>query len=321
VTADPGALKGQRVVVTGASGLMGFPIAMELASDNDVTAVARFSDNNRDADALEVAGAGVIRFDLADPDLSPLPDEADVVFHFGAMTAFPASATERALQMEVNARATGRLALRYRKCQAFVHASASIYQFQGERRLREEDPPGLINGINNYCASKIAAEQLLQFLSREHSIPTVMLRISSCYGPRGGSIPGRVFRVLAGEPVLIYAGIPNRYCPMYETDYVEKAIAAVSIASVPPEIINFAGSETCTIEEYCAIAAELSGQEAILQGSPDAIYPIWPDTSKMERLLGRTKVSPREGIRRVIESDPGTFSVRYAAWREPTETY
>jgi nucleoside-diphosphate-sugar epimerase len=321
MAADPGGLRGQRVVVTGASGLMGFPIAMELAPHNDLTAVARFSGNDRDAEALELAGARVVRFDLAHPDLSPLPDEADVVFHFGAITAFPATAAEREAQMEVNARATGRVALRYRKCRAFVHASASTYRFQGERRLREEDPPGLINGIDNYCASKIAAEQLLHFLSREHHIPIVMLRISSCYGPRGGSIPGRIFRVLAGEPVVIYAGIPNRYCPMYETDYVDKAIAAASIASVPPEVINFAGSETCTIEDYCAIAGDLSGQEPILQESPDAIYPIWPDTSKMERLLGRTKVSPREGIRRVIESDPGAFSVRYAAWREPTESY
>jgi nucleoside-diphosphate-sugar epimerase len=294
---------------------------MELASDNDVTAVARFSGNDRDAKALEDAGARVIRFDLANPDLRPLPDEADVVFHFGAMTAFPRSAAEREVQMEVNVRAAGRIALRYRTCKAFVHASASIYQFHGEHRLREEDPPGLITGIENYCASKIAAEQLLHFLSRENRIPVVMLRISSCYGPRGGSIPGRVFRVLAGEPVLIYASVPNRYCPMYETDYVEKAIASASIASVPPETINFAGSETCSIEEYCAIAAELSGKRPVLQESPDAIYPIWPDTSKMERLLGKTKVSPREGIRRLIESGVDALSSRYAAWQEPTESY
>jgi UDP-glucuronate 4-epimerase len=317
---EPRGLTGQRVVVTGASGLMGFPVAMELARDNLVAAVARFSSNDQDASALQNAGAQVIRFDLADPDLSPLPEEADVVFHFGAITAFPRSAGERELQMDVNARATGRIALRYRTCKAFVHASASIYQFQGEHRLREEDPLGLITGIENYCASKIAAEQLLHFLSREHGIPVVMLRISSCYGPRGGSIPGRVFRVLAGEPVLVYPGLPNRYCPMYETDYVEKAIAAASIASMPPETINFAGSETCSIEDYCSIAAQLSGKEAILQESPGAIYPIWPDTSKMERLLGATKVPPREGIRLVIESNPDAFSRRYAGWREPIET-
>jgi nucleoside-diphosphate-sugar epimerase len=312
-------VSGKRVVVTGASGLMGFPIAMALARDNEVTAVARFGGAGQDAKALQEAGARVVTFDLADPDLSPLPNDADLVFHFGAMTAFPRSPADRELQMDINVGATGRLALRYRECTAFVHASASVYQFHGERPLREDDPPGLITGLENYCASKVSAEQLLRFLSQEHRIPTVMLRISSCYGPRGGSIPGRIFRVLAGEPVMIYAGVPNRYRPMYETDYVEKAIASVAIAAVPAETINFAGSETCTIEEYCAIAGEIGGQEPILQESPEAIYPIWPDVSKMERLLGPTKVTPREGVRLVIESGSG-YGGRYAGWQEPSET-
>jgi UDP-glucuronate 4-epimerase len=292
---------------------------MELARNNEVTAVARFGGASHDAKALADAGARVVPFDLADADLSPLPDEADAVFHFSAMTAFPRTVADRELQMEVNVRATGRLAVRYRTCSAFVHASASVYQFHGERPLTEDDPPGLITGLENYCASKIAAEELLQFLSREYEIPTVMLRISSCYGPRGGSIPGRIFRVLAGQPVVIYPGIPNRYSPMYETDYVEKAIASVRIASVPPETINFAGSEPCTIEEYCAIAGDISGKEVRLTKSPDAIYPIWPDVSKMERLLGKTKVSPREGVRLVIESGPN-YGGRYAGWQEPSET-
>jgi UDP-glucuronate 4-epimerase len=311
-------LSGKQIVVTGASGLMGFPVAMALAQDNHVTAVARFGSNERDASALREAGARVVPFDLSNPDLSPLPTRADVVFHFSAMTMFPTNAAEREWQFEVNTRSAGRLALRYRDCSAFIHASASTYKFQPDRPLTEEDPPGLLTGLEKYGASKIAAEQLLQFLSREHDIPMVILRISSAYGPRGGSIAGRVDRVRAGEPVLIRAGVKNRYNPMFETDYVEKAIQSVSIASVPPETINFAGSETCSIEEYCAIAGELSGKEPVLDESPDAIYPIWVDTTKMERLLGKTSVSPREGIRMVLDSDP-TARGRWSGWKEPVE--
>jgi nucleoside-diphosphate-sugar epimerase len=317
VVADSG-LSGQHIVVTGASGNMGFPVAMALTRDNDVTAVARFRDE-ADAQSLRDAGATVVPFDQSSADLSPLPERADVVFHFGAMTAFPTSPEERRLQFEVNIRAAGRLAMRYRDCRAFVHASATTYKFQGERRHTEDDPPGLLNGLENYCASKIAAEQLLQFLSREHGIPTVMLRISSCYGPRGGSIAGRVERVRAGEPVLIYPGLKNNYCPMYETDYVEKAIASASLAATPPETLNFAGSETCSIEEYCAIAGELCGTEPILQESPDAIQPVWPDTTKMERLLGKTSVSPRDGIRMVLELGEGARFGRWSGWKEPSE--
>ena len=37
-------LSGKRVLVTGASGLVALPVAVELAKDNEVFAVARYSD-------------------------------------------------------------------------------------------------------------------------------------------------------------------------------------------------------------------------------------------------------------------------------------
>lgn len=311
-------MNGQRVLVTGASGLMGFAIAKELAADNDVVACARFGDDN-DVAALEAAGARIVRFDLAGHDLSPLPDSVDVVFHFGTMTAFPTTAEERAWQFEVNTQSTGRLAMRYRDCKAFVYASASIYKFQGERQLTEDDVFGVIEGLENYCASKIAAEQLLRFLSVEHDIPAVILRINSAYGPRGGSIAGRIDRVRAGEPIVLYPGVPNRYSPIYETDFVEKSIASAAIATVPPETMNLAGSETCSIEDYCTIAGELCGRPPVFVESPDAIAPLWTDPSKMERLLGPTKVSPRDGVRMVLAADPALRTSRWSAWKEPSE--
>jgi nucleoside-diphosphate-sugar epimerase len=313
-------LKGERILVTGASGLMGFAIAKALAPDNEVTACARFADAG-DAKTLEEAGARIVRFDLASRDLSPLPEAVDVVMHFGTMTAFPTTPEERAWQMEVNTQSTGRLAMRYRDCRAFVYASASVYKFLGAHQLTEDDPYGMSPGLESYCASKIAAEQLLHFLSREYEIPVVILRINSAYGPRGGSIAGRVDRVRAGEPVIIYPGVENRYSPIFETDFVEKSIASASIASVPPETINLAGSETCSIEQYCAIAGDLCGKEPILVESPEAIPPLWTDPSKMERLLGKTSVSMREGIRRVLDADPSLRFGRWAVWKEPSEPW
>ena len=71
-------LSGQRILVTGASGVVAFPVAKELAKTNEVYAVARFSDPAQKR-MLEEAGAHPIAFDLADPDLSPLPKSVDVV--------------------------------------------------------------------------------------------------------------------------------------------------------------------------------------------------------------------------------------------------
>ena len=53
-------LSGRRVMVTGASGLVAYPVAVELAKDNEVFAVARFSDPEQSR-CLERAGASRFR--------------------------------------------------------------------------------------------------------------------------------------------------------------------------------------------------------------------------------------------------------------------
>ncbi|GIX31316.1 MAG: putative UDP-glucose epimerase YtcB [Porticoccaceae bacterium] len=287
-------LRGKRILVTGASGVVAFPVAVELAKENEVYAVARFSDETQKR-LLEEAGARAIPFDLAQPDLSPLPRSVDVVIHYAVLPPTHPDA------YEVNAGATGRLARRYRDCEAFVHGSTgSLYQYQGERPLREEDPYGLHSSAENYAASKIAAEFLLKHLSIDYQLPVTIVRIFSFYGPRGGGVTQRVDQVARGEPISVYPGVRNVHTPLYESDYVEKTIAAAGIAKVGAEIVNLGGSEPVTTQEYCQIAGEILGREPIFVENSRA-WPIWADTTKMEKLLGPSKVSIREGIRRVIE--------------------
>src|SRR5690349_11473368 len=102
---------GRRILVTGASGGVAFPVAPELAKANDVFAVARFS-NPEQRRSLERAGAHPITFDLADPDLSPLPEAVDVVINYAVLPPTHQDA------YDVNAGATARLARRYRHCDA-----------------------------------------------------------------------------------------------------------------------------------------------------------------------------------------------------------
>jgi nucleoside-diphosphate-sugar epimerase len=106
-------LSGCRVLITGASGLLAFPIAVELAKSNEVYAVARFS-NPEQKRLLESAGAHTIAFDFAGHDLSPLPRSVDVVFNFAVL------GPKHTELYNVNAGAVGRLASRYRGCRAFV---------------------------------------------------------------------------------------------------------------------------------------------------------------------------------------------------------
>jgi UDP-glucuronate 4-epimerase len=289
-------LSGKRVLVTGASGLVALPVAVELAKNNEVFAVARYSDPAQ-AKLIEAAGAQAVKFDMANEDMSALPKSVDVVINYAVLPPNYGN-----LAYDVNTGATGRLARRYRDAEAFVHGSTgSLYEYQGERPLREDDPYGLHSAGENYAASKIGAEYLIKHLSIDYDLPVTIIRIFSFYGPRGGGVTQRVDQVARGEPVSVYPGVRNVHTPLYEDDYVEKTIGCAGIAKVGAEVVNVGGSESCTTQEYCIIAGEICGREPIFVENGKS-WPIWADTTKMERLLGPSKVSVREGIRRVLES-------------------
>jgi nucleoside-diphosphate-sugar epimerase len=305
------AVSGKRILVTGASGLVALPVARELAKNNDVFAVARFSDPAQKR-LVEMAGATAVSFDLADEDLSPLPASVDVVINYAVLPQGHKNA------YAVNAGATGRLARRYREAEAFVQGTTgSLYEYQGERPLREDDPYGLHSSIENYAASKIAAEFLLKHLSIDYQLPVTLVRIFSFYGPRGGTVTQRIDQVARGEPVSVYPGVRNIHAPLYEDDYVAKTIAAAGIAKVGAEIVNVGGTEAMTTQDYCEMAGELLGKKPIFVENSRA-WPIWGDTGKMVALLGPNTVSMREGIRRTVEATHERLSTQHHIVGLPT---
>jgi len=306
-------LSGRRVLITGASGLVAFPVAVELAKSNDVYAVARFS-NPEQKRKLEAAGVRTIACDIAASDLSPLPRSADVVINYAVL-----GPKDRNVY-EVNAVAAGRLARRYRDSEAFVHGSTgSLYQYQGERPLREDDPYGLHSSTEAYAASKIAAEILLRRLSEDYGLPMTLVRIFSFYGPRGGAVTQRIDQVAQGQPVSVYPGVRNIHTPVYEDDYVDKTIAAVGIAKTPVEIVNIGGPEPVTIQEYCEMAGEILGKKPIFVEN-SAAWPIWADTTRMVKLLGPCKVTVLEGVRRVIAAGQQARVGKHHVVGEPAAT-
>src|SRR6516165_7259799 len=125
----------QRILVTGATGRMGLPLALSLAVDNEVYGVARFTDPEARA-ALAAAGVTTIPFDLAESALDTLPVGVDYVLHTGGFT--PSRADPAASQFfEVNSQAVGRLLAHYRQVKGFLHCSTgSVYAYQGRRPLR-----------------------------------------------------------------------------------------------------------------------------------------------------------------------------------------
>ncbi len=253
-------LDGEKILITGATGKIAFPIARALAARNDVWGAARLR-NPADRDKLSEAGVRPVALDMSAPDFSDLPDDFSYVFH----AAVDTGTDDWTRCVTTNAQNSGELLHHCRAAKGFVFCSTgSIYGYQGQRPLTESDPPGAPLRAN-YSFSKVAAEAVCTWIAKQHRIPLTIIRICSTYGPQGGAPADRLEMMLAGKPIRLYPDKPNNYNPIYEDDYVELGIRAMEVADTPPVVVNWAGSETVSIEDYCAYMGELVGVDPIFE--------------------------------------------------------
>jgi len=290
-----GMLDSEKILITGATGKIAFPIARALAQRNEVWGAARLKEP---ADRQRLADAGVhpIALDMSIGDFTDLAADFTYVFH----AAVDVGAGEWTECVDTNAQKSGDLLYHCRAAKGFVFCSTgSVYGYQGQRPLRETDPPGVPLRAN-YSFSKIAAEAVCTWVAKQYQIPLTIIRICSTYGPEGGAPADRLEKILAHKPIRLYPDKPNNYNPIYEDDYVELAIKAMEVAATTPVVVNWAGSETVSAEDYCTYMGELVGVDPIFEYTADAHTPLWPDVSHMHEVLGPTRVPWRDGFRRMI---------------------
>ena len=290
-------LQNEKILITGATGKIAFPIARALAKRNEVWGAARLG-NPGDRDKLTAAGIRPLLLDMLGADFSAVPRDFTHVFH---AAVDPGQGDWRRCA-RTNGHNSGELLHHCRKAKGFVYCSSgSIYQYQGHRPLTEADGPGVPLRAN-YSFSKIAGEAVCTWIAGHFEIPLTIIRICSTYGPLGGAPADRLEMMLKEKPIRLHPDRPNNYNPIYEDDYVEFGIRAMEIAAIPPVVVNWSGSETVSVEDYCTYMGELVGVQPIFEYTPEAHTPLWPDVTLMHQILGRTKVHWRDGMRMMIEA-------------------
>jgi len=294
-------LAGQKILLTGATGQLAYSIGRSLAERNTIHAVARFgAEGSRER--LESAGLECIKFDYVSDDLAQLDDDYDYVLHL-ATTQSPGDLDfERAL--EVNAVATGRLMARFKEVKAFFFSSTcSVYEPNGQTPRKETDPLG--DGMRAHCPiysiSKIAAEAVVKFVSGQFGIPAVIARMNVGYGPGGGLPVMHMESIKRGDPIYLHSSKPNLFSPVHEDDYCRQLVQMLDVASTPPLLINWCGSQLVSAEEWCEYMAELLGTKVEFVYS-DEFFPCTPcDTTRLHQTIGETQVDWRDGVRRLVE--------------------
>lgn len=246
-------VKGKRVLVTGATGILGGWLTQALAEQGAEIAVllrdevpnANFYRLGLDRKVSIVRGA---LEDYASVERALNEYEIEICFHLGAQAIVTVGNRSPLSTFESNIKGSWIVleACRNSKLvKKLVFASSDKAYGDHEKLPYTEDMP--LQGLHPYDVSKSCADLLAQSYFHTYKLPVVVVRCGNLYG--GGDlnwnriIPGTIRSVLQGErPVIRSDGKPLRDY-LFVQDAVKAYLAAAG--GEPGEAFNF-GTETPT---------------------------------------------------------------------------
>ncbi len=292
-------MRDQKILITGPTGQVALPVALALARENEVWGAARFSDAAA-RKRLEDAGVHCVAMDLGDGDFAGLPADFDYVLNL-AVAKSPDGNFDADLR--ANGEATGLLMSHCRRARAFLHCSTTgVYQPAGHHVFRETDPLGDNHRVMmpTYSIAKISTEVVARTACRELRLPTTIARLCVPYGDNGGWPFYHLMMMKGGVAIPVHPDRPSRYTLIHEDDIIAMIPGLLRAASVPATIVNWAGQQHVSIEEWCAYLGELTGLEPRFEVTDKALDSVQVDTTRLQELVGPAKVSWEEGLRRMV---------------------
>lgn len=292
-------LAGSRILVTGATGQVGAPVAERLAMNADVWAVARFSDPAA-RDRLEAAGVHCVVGDLEAGDFDEVPDDVEYVLDFAV-----AKTNDFDRDLRANGEGLGLLMRHCAAARAFLHCSSTaVYQPDGHRAFVETDPLGdnhrPFGFMPTYSIAKISAEVVARYAARAYELPTTIARLSVPYGDDFGWPLFHLAMMRSGKPVPVHVNAPSIYNPIHLDDIVRSIPALLGAASVPATIVNWAGDDQVSIESWCTYLAEVDGIEARFEPTTHTIESVACDVTKFHAIAGPNEMHWRDGLAHMV---------------------
>jgi UDP-glucose 4-epimerase len=283
-----------RILVTGASGLLGEEVIARLSRHHHVIALGR----TRPLQTCEL-----IPLDLSsDWSIESLPERMDVVIHLAQSRhyrEFPAGAAD---VFSVNLRATAQLLDYAAKAQVrrFILASTGGIYRSAPSPITEDSELLAPSELGFYFATKLSSELLA---GTYRSLMDVhILRIFFMYGLQQRLemfLPSLARRIRQSQPVTLHGSSGIRINPIHVAD------AARTVKRVTeeggPKTVNVAGPEILSIRDI----AEAMGRGIDVQ----PVYDVFPrgndlvaSTDEMARLSTPPKIRLSDQIPKLLEA-------------------
>jgi len=259
----------EKILITGASGLLGFELNKKLTQNFEVFQVVKTYDKN--------LGKNQIVHNFLDKfDLSKFPRQVDYIFHlaqFRDFKNFPQNSNEI---LVVNTLSTLNL-INYgmdRGIKKFIYASTGGLYKELDLPIKEKDSIKKPSELDFYCASKLSSELLISSYSKFMDVQ--ILRPFFIFGPRQSDqmlIPRLISNINLGNTIYLSGEQGIQINPIFVKD---AATILATLLGVPGSLqINIAGNEVVSISQLAANIGEIIG-----------IKPIFSYQTKQKDLIG-----------------------------------
>ena len=283
-----------RVMVVGATGLVGSHLVTALEEDYIVHSVLRAEAGTEDHSARHHT------IDLASGwSAATLPEKVDAVVYLAQSNRFRELPEQATHVVTVNTASAVSMMNYARQAGAskFVYASTgSVYP--NSDLASSEQTPIIASSIRDfYTATKLCSEILLEAMADQ--IDLTILRIFFAYGRGQRSdmlLPRLVKRVRDGESVTLRGEDGFSLNPVHVSDVVRSTKASLSLSGV--HRINVAGPEVYTLRELTSVIGERLGRDPVFELQEADMNPgaTVGDVSMMSQLLAPPDITFSEGL-------------------------
>ena len=316
---DLDALKGARVLVTGAGGFIGSHLVEALVGRGaTVRAFVRYTSRG-DRGTLGVippatlAAVEIVQGDLRSADsVRAAMRDADIVLHLGALISIPFSYVSPDEAVDSNVRGTLNVLQAARDTptvRRVVHTSTS--EVYGTARYTPMDEAHPLQGQSPYSASKIGADKLAESFARSFGVPVTTLRPFNTYGPRQSTravIPTVITQLLKGPKITLGSLHPTRDF-LFVADTVQGFMRAAVAPGIERREINVGTGREISVGELVHAIGRIVGRTPEITSHDERVRPEASEVDRLcaanglarELLEWEPQVSLEEGLQRTVE--------------------
>jgi UDP-glucose 4-epimerase len=299
-----------RYLITGGAGFIGSHLADALVArkdevvilDNLSTGNAQNVQHLLDGEApVQLHVGSVLDYDLVER----LTSGADVVIHLAASVGVQLIVKQPLESLINNVRGTEIVLDASMKTgpKVLVASTSEIYGKNAAGPLHEDSDRILGSPFKArwaYSTSKAVDEIFAYEYCRQRGLPTVVVRLFNCAGPRqtgtyGMVVPRFVRQALVGEDLTIFGDGTQSRCFCHVTDIVEGMLGLLASDEAVGDVFNVGAQNEISIRGLADLIIELTGSSSGVRYVPygEAYEPGFedmerrlPDISKIKRVTG-----------------------------------